>query len=358
MNKPTIPVPGAQAIASPVSLPPDHPPVKTGRVGVLLTNLGTPEGTDFWNMRRYLKEFLSDRRVIETNPLVWWPILNLIILTIRPGKKGKDYASIWNNERNEGPLKTITRSQAEKLQAHLSAVAGDRVVVDWAMRYGFPAIKDRIEALMAQGCDRILVVPLYPQYAGATTATANDHVFRALMKMRWQPTIRIAPPYHDNPAYIEALTTTLKAGLAKLDWEPEAILVSFHGMPKDYLLRGDPYHCQCAKTWRLMREAMDWPKERFIMTFQSRFGPDEWLKPYTDETVEGLAKRGIKNLAIIAPGFSADCLETLEELDGENRHIFTDNGGEKFAYIPCLNDSDEGLDVIRAIADRELQGWL
>jgi ferrochelatase len=309
-------------------------------------------------MRAYLKEFLSDQRVIEKPRWLWWPILNLIILTIRPGKKGKDYATIWNNERNEGPLKTITRSQCEKLQERLTKAGLGDVKVDWAMRYGFPAIKDRIQALMDEGCDRVLVVPLYPHYAGATTATACDHVFRALMAMRWQPTLRFSPPYHDDPVYIDALARSLKAGLAKLDFEPEVILTTFHGMPKEYLTKGDPYHCHCAKTWRLLREAMGWPVDKFKMSFQSRFGPDEWLQPYTDETVEALAKQGIKKLAMIAPAFSADCLETLEELEGENRHIFEEHGGEKFAYIPCLNDSEEGMDLIEHIARRELMGWV
>ncbi len=341
-----------------LQLPSDHPRVMSGRIGVLLSNLGTPEGTSYWPMRAYLKEFLSDRRVIETPRWLWWPLLNLVILQTRPKKKGLDYASIWNNDKDEGPLKTITRSQAEKLQAYLSELAGDRIVVDWAMRYGYPAIKDRVQALLDQGCDRILLVPLYPQYSAATTATACDHAFRALMDMRWQPTLRVVPPYHDDPAYIRALETSLRDGLAKLDFEPEVILVSFHGVPKEYLTKGDPYHCQCVKTARLLREAMGWPKERFITTFQSRFGPAEWLQPYTDKTVEGLAAKGVKRMAILAPGFSADCLETLEELDGENRHIFEAGGGEKFAYIPCLNDSDEGMDVIKTIVRRELMGWV
>jgi len=340
-----------------MKLPAGHVPVKAGKIGVLLMNLGTPDGTDYWSMRRYLKEFLSDRRVIETPRAIWWPILNLIILQTRPQKKGKDYATIWNTEKDESFLKTITRNQAEKLAAHLASVSPD-IHVEWAMRYGNPAIKPAVEKLMAEGCDRILAFSLYPQYAAATTATANDHLFRALMQMRWQPTIRIAPPYHDEPAYIAALAQSVRNHLATLDFEPEVIVTSFHGMPKSYLLRGDPYHCQCAKTWRLLREELGYSPERMVMSFQSRFGPDEWLKPYTDETVENLAKRGVKKLAIIAPAFSADCLETLEELDGENRHIFEENGGEKFTYIPCLNDSDLGMTVITDIVERELKGWV
>ncbi|PTM51752.1 ferrochelatase [Phreatobacter oligotrophus] len=340
-----------------MKLPAGHVPVKAGKIGVLLMNLGTPDGTDYWSMRRYLKEFLSDRRVIETPRAIWWPILNLIILQTRPQKKGKDYATIWNTEKDESFLKTITRNQAEKLAAHLASVSPD-IHVEWAMRYGNPAIKPAVEKLMAEGCDRILAFSLYPQYAAATTATANDHLFRALMQMRWQPTIRIAPPYHDEPAYIAALAQSVRNHLATLDFEPEVIVTSFHGMPKSYLLKGDPYHCQCAKTWRLLREELGYSPERMVMSFQSRFGPDEWLKPYTDETVENLAKRGVKKLAIIAPAFSADCLETLEELDGENRHIFEENGGEKFTYIPCLNDSDLGMTVITDIVERELKGWV
>jgi ferrochelatase len=338
--------------------PTDHPPVKSGRIGVLLMNLGTPEATDYWSMRRYLKEFLSDRRVIETSRLIWWPVLNLIILSKRPGPKGRDYASIWNKDLNEGPLKTITRSQTEQLAAHLKETAGGRITVDWAMRYGNPPIRSAIESLLGQGCDRILLVPLYPQYAAATTATACDHAFRALMDMRWQPTIRVAPPYHDDPGYIEAIVSAMKRDVAALAFEPEVILVSFHGVPKSYLLKGDPYHCHCVKTWRLMRDAFGWPEDRFRMSFQSRFGNEEWLKPYTDETVKGLAESGVKRMAIVAPGFSADCLETLEELNVENRHIFMEHGGEDFAYLPCLNDSEGGMRVIRHIVERELQGWI
>jgi ferrochelatase len=341
-----------------VMLPPDHPPVRTGRIGVLLMNLGTPEGTTYWPMRAYLKEFLSDRRVIETSRWLWWPLLNLVILTTRPSRKGKDYASVWNNERDEGPLKTITRSQTEQLAARLTAEHGERLVFDWAMRYGLPDVKSRLEALLAQGCDRILMVPLYPQYAAPTSATACDHAFRALMTMRWQPAVRVAPPYHDDPAYIKALADSMRASLAKLDFDPEVILCSFHGMPKDYLLKGDPYHCHCAKTWRLLREELGYSRERFRMTFQSRFGPDEWLKPYTDETVKSLASSGVKSMAIVAPGFSADCLETLEELDVENREIFLHNGGQQFAYLPCLNDSPEGVAAIEAVVRRELMGWV
>lgn len=336
--------------------PAEHPPVPHGKVGVLLLNLGTPDGTDYWSMRRYLKQFLSDRRVIEEPRWKWWPILNLIILTVRPGKKGLDYELIWNTERNEGPLKTITRSQAEKLAVRLGNHGN--IIVDWAMRYANPSTEARIRALQAQGCEKLLLVPLYPHYAAATTATACDEAFRALMQLRWQPAVRVTPQYADDATYIDALARSIETHLAGLDWQPERLLATFHGMPQKYLQAGDPYHCQCLKTSRLLRERLGWPKETWVTTFQSRFGSDPWLQPYTDKTVEALAKSGVKRLAMIAPGFSADCLETLEELDVENREIFIDNGGEQFSYIPCLNDSDEGMRVIDAIVRRELSGWV
>ena len=337
-------------------LPPDHPKIPPRRIGVLLVNLGTPDATDYWSMRRYLKEFLSDRRVIEENPVKWWLILNLIVLTFRPSRKGRDYDKIWNKERDESFLKTITRSQAEKLAAAMSGDA--RIVVDWAMRYGNPSIKSRLDALQAQGCDRILIVPLYPQYAAATTATVADKAFEALAQMRWQPAVRIAPAYFNNPVYIEALANSLQASLAGLNFKPDVILASFHGMPEEYLAKGDPYYCQCAATTRLLRERLKLDDTQLMMTFQSRFGPAEWLKPYTDKTVEALAQRGVKNLAIITPGFSSDCLETLEEIAMENAGIFKEHGGENFAAIPCLNDSAEGMAVIGDVVARELEGWV
>ncbi len=353
----------AERMAATGPIPSGHPAVKTRKVGVLLSNLGTPDATDYWSMRRYLAEFLSDKRVIETPRVIWLLILNLIILTIRPGRKGKDYDTIWNRELNESPLKTTTRNQAAKLQAALDGGllgpgTGGKVQVDWGMRYGNPSIKSAIDRLMAEGCDRILVVPLYPQYAAATTATACDKVFEALMTMRWQPAIRVAPPYHDDPAYIDALAASLRDGLAALDFEPEVILASFHGVPKEYLLKGDPYHCQCVKTGRLLRDAMGMSADRLRLTFQSRFGPAEWLQPYTDETVKALAAQGVKRLAVITPGFSADCLETIEEIGGENAEYFHHGGGEQFARIPCLNDSEAGMRVIEAITRRELMGWV
>jgi len=325
------------------------------RIGVLLLNLGTPDATDYRSMRRYLKEFLSDRRVIEEPRLKWWLILNLIILTVRPGRKGKDYAKIWNRERNESPLKTITREQAEKLAA---ALADERIVVDWAMRYGNPGVAPRLAALQAQGCDRILLVPLYPQYAAATTATACDQAFRALMGLRWQPSVRVAPPYFDDPAYIDAIAASVRDHLAKLGFEPDALIMSFHGMPEKYAEQGDPYPGHCQQTARLVRERLGWPETRWHMTYQSQFGSDPWLQPYTIDTVGRLARSGVKRLAMVAPGFSADCLETLEELDMENRRAFLDNGGENFAYIPCLNSSPAGMRVIEAVVRRELAGWV
>jgi ferrochelatase len=343
--------------SAPAVLPAGHPVVAAGRIGVLIVNLGTPDATDYWSMRRYLKEFLSDARVIEENRLKWWLILNLIILTIRPGRKGRDYDKIWNRERDESPLKTITRAQSEKLSVMLATV-DRRLVVDWAMRYGNPSIPSRLEAMQKQGCERILIVPLYPQYAAATTATVADKAFDALKTMRWQPAVRIAPPWHDDPVYIGALADSLQVELAKLPFKPEVILASFHGVPKEYLLKGDPYHCQCAKTARLLRERLGLDESQFMLTFQSRFGFAEWLQPYTDMTVKALAGKGVKNLAIVTPGFTADCLETLEEIAGENAEYFHYAGGENFAAIPCLNDSEEGMRVIAHVVRRELQGWV
>ena len=337
-------------------LPPDHPAIQPRRIGVLLVNLGTPDATDYWSMRRYLKEFLSDPRVIEENRIKWWLILNLVILTFRPGRKGPDYDKIWNKERDESPLKTITRAQSEKLAA---AFASDqRMVVDWAMRYGNPSLRSRLDAMQAAGCDRILIVPLYPQYAAATTASVCDKTFEALSAMRWQPSLRVAPAYFEEPVYIEALAASVEESLAKLSFKPEVILASFHGMPEEYLRKGDPYHCQCAKTARLLGERLKLDEGQLMLTFQSHFGVTEWLKPYTDVTVKSLAERGVRSLAVITPGFSADCLETLEEVAMENAEIFRHAGGENFAAIPCLNDSPGGMAVIRNVVQRELKGWI
>ncbi|MFN3891695.1 MAG: ferrochelatase [Beijerinckiaceae bacterium] len=342
--------------------PAGHPPVAFGKVGVLVVNLGTPDGTDYWSMRRYLKEFLSDRRVIETPRLIWWPLLNFIILSTRPGRKGKDYETIWNRELDEGPLRTITRSQSDKLAQWVAGgglgASKRPVMVDWAMRYGNPSIASRLEALQKLGCERVLIVPLYPQYAAATTATVADKAFDALKEMRWQPAVRIAPPWHDEPAYIDALARSTRRQLAALDFEPEVLVASFHGIPQDYFDKGDPYHCHCAKTTRLLREALGWSADRVIMTFQSRFGPAEWIKPYTDEMMKALAEKGVKRIAVTTPGFAADCLETIEEIGVENRDIFLEHGGEQFARLDCLNDSEEGMAVIEAVVANELKGWI
>jgi ferrochelatase len=337
-------------------LPADHPSVVGGKIGVLIMNLGTPEATSYWPMRRYLKEFLSDPRVIETNRALWWVILNGIILTFRPSKSGHAYAQIWNREKNESPLKTITRSQAEKLAKMFK---GDpRIMVDWGMRYGLPPVKERIEHLKAQGCDRIVLFPLYPQYSATTTATALDKCYDALKTMRWQPAVRTVPPYHDDPAYIDALAASLKAHVKTLAYKPDVILASFHGLPKEYLTKGDPYHCHCHKTARLLRERMGLEEGKLITTFQSRFGPAEWLQPYTDKTVEKLATDGAKNMVIITPGFSSDCVETLEEIAIGVKEMFEENGGENFSVVPCLNDSAQSIKMLKKLIDRELSGWV
>jgi ferrochelatase len=350
-------MPQIQAPALAPAATAEQPAVSAARIGVLIVNLGTPEGTDFWSMRRYLREFLSDPRVIENDTLLWKIIFHVGILTLRPKIKGRDYEKIWNREKNESPLKTITRAQSEKLAAMLTAV-DPRIVTDWAMRYGQPSIASRMAALTAQGCERILILPLYPQYAAATTATVSDEVSRVLMTMRRQPNVRFVPPYYDNPVYIEALVSSMAAELAKLSWQPDVILASFHGIPKEYVDKGDPYQAQCVETVRLMRESLGLEEKSFMLTFQSRFGRTEWLRPYTDETVKALAQKGVKNIAVVTPGFSADCLETLEEIAVENARFFRESGGERFFAIPCLNDSELGMTVISHLTLRELQGWL
>ena len=330
--------------------------VKPERIGVLLVNLGTPDSADARGVRVYLKEFLSDPRVIEDQGLLWKLALNGVILRIRPRRKARDYLKIWNTENNESPLKTITRAQSEKLA---TAIADhDHVVVDWAMRYGNPSIRSRIDALTAQGCDRLLVVPLYPQYSAATSATVCDEVFRVLGDMRAQPTLRVTPPYYDDPDYIEALAVSINTHLKTLPFQPQLIVASFHGMPQKYVDKGDPYCAQCVATTDALRERMGLDASKLILTFQSRFGFDAWLQPYTDQTMERLAKEGVRRIAVVMPGFSADCLETLEEIAQENAEIFKHHGGEQFAAVPCLNDSDPGMDVIRQLVLRELQGWI
>lgn len=337
-------------------LPPEHPPVKIHKVGVLLINLGTPDGTDFKSMRRYLKEFLTDKRVIEWPKALWYPILFGIILNTRPGKVGKAYEEIWNKDLDESYLRTYTRSQADKLSKALKK--NENIVVDWAMRYGQPSIDERITALRDAGCDRIVAFPLYPHYSAATTATVNDKVFESLMKTRFMPALRTVPSYHDEPVFIEAIARSIETHLAGLDWEPERLIVSYHGIPQSYFKRGDPYHCHCMKTSRLLEDRLGWEKGRLMTTFQSRFGPEEWLQPYFDKTVEELPKQGITKIATINPGFVSDCLETLEEIAGEGAEIFEEAGGHHYTHIPCLNDSADGMAVIEAMVKRELKGWV
>ena len=339
-----------------MNLPPGHPPILPKKTGLLLINLGTPEATDFWSMRRYLKEFLGDNRVIEINRALWWVILNGIILNVRPQRSGRAYDKIWNREKNESPLKTYTRGQAEKLAAALGH--GDKLIVDWAMRYGKPSIAERLQALKTQGCDKIVLMPLYPQYSAATTATALDKAYEALQKMRWQPAIRTVPPYFDEPAYVDAIAQSLKAHLASLDWKPDRILIAFHGLPREYLDKGDPYHCHCQKTARLIREKLKLSPDYAQIVFQSRFGNAEWLKPYAQDTVEGLPAEGVKNLVMISPGFSSDCVETLEELAIGLHETFEEHGGEKFSVVPCLNDSKAAITLLESLAKNEIQGWL
>lgn len=340
----------------PMKLPQEHPPVKIGKVGVLLVNLGTPDGTDYTSMRRYLKEFLTDARVIEWPKALWYPILFGIVLNKRPQKVGEAYKSIWNNDLDESYLRTYTRNQSDKLAEMMAS--HEHIMVDWAMRYGQPSIPDKFLGLKNAGCDRIVIFPLYPQYAAATTATVNDKTFKTLLDMRWQPAIRTVPAYHDDPVYIEALATSIEKHLASLDFEPEKVIASYHGIPQSYFKKGDPYHCHCYKTSRLLNDRLGWEEGRLMTTFQSRFGPEEWLQPYTDVTVEELAKSGTKNIAVFNPGFVSDCLETLEEMGEEAQEIFHEHGGENFSHIPCLNDSDEGMTVIKSVVMRELGGWL
>jgi ferrochelatase len=329
--------------------PAGHPPIPAPKVGVLLVNLGTPNSPEPASVRLYLKEFLSDPRVVEIPQLVWQPILRGVILTTRPKKSAHAYRQVWTEEGS--PLAAITARQAKAL----AGAFGEGVIVDHAMRYGKPAIADRIEALKGQGCERILIAPLYPQYCAATTATANDEAFATLRKMRWQPAVRTLPPYYDSPLYIAALAERLEAELASLPFEPQAVLASFHGMPERTLRLGDPYHCHCHKTARLLSEATG---RALTLTFQSRFGRAKWLEPATDTTLAALPGQGVTRVAIFAPGFSADCLETLEELAIRGRDTFLAAGGAEFAYLPCLNDSPPGIEMLRSIVGLELEGWL
>jgi ferrochelatase len=331
-------------------------PAADGQIGVLLVNLGTPEAPTARAVRRYLREFLSDRRVIENQGSLWRFVLNTIILPFRPKVKARAYAKIWNTAADESPLKTITRAQAAKLTAALTP-DHPKVAVDWAMRYGQPSIPERLDRLVARGCNRVLIVPLYPQYSASTTATVADKTFRSLMRMRSQPALRIAPPYYDDPVYIDALADSVKAALAELPVPPEVIIASYHGIPKSYVDKGDPYPQHCAETTRLLRERLALGEDKLVMTFQSRFGRAPWLKPYTDKMFESLGRKRVKRIAVITPGFAADCLETLEEIAIEGAHQFKSYGGEVFAVIPCLNDSPGGISAIAAVVSRELKGW-
>ena len=342
----------------PEHAPADHPPVMRPKIGVLVANLGTPEGTDYWSMRRYLNEFLSDRRVVDYPAWKWQPILKLFVLTKRPFSSGRNYRSIWNTEADESPMMTITKRQVAALRAAAAERYGDAVMVDFCMRYGKPSTQDVVERMVAEGCTKIVFVPLYPQYAGATWATANDQFFRALMTIKRQPAVRIAPEYFDHPSYIDALAQSVERVYAGFDRRPDVLVASFHGMPKRYLMEGDPYHCQCAKTVRLLRERLGWDKADIDITFQSVFGPEEWLKPYTVEHVAELAKAGKRNIAIMSPAFSADCVETLEEVNGEIRHAFMAAGGETFTYIPCLNDEAAHIAALMEVISENLRGWI
>lgn len=324
--------------------PASHPAIPAQKEGVLIVNLGTPDDTSWLGVRRYLKEFLSDRRVIELHPLLWQPILNLIILTLRPHKSAHAYRSIWREETNESPLRYFTRIQGEKLAGALP-----QAHVRWAMRYGNPSMASQIEALCKEGCTRITLVPLYPQYCAATTATVCDETFRVLAKMRWQPSVRVVPPFHDHDGYIQALAQSVKDHVEPLNWRPQKLIASFHGMPADSLKKGDPYACMCAKTARLLRDALELTQDTFMHTFQSRFGPKEWLTPYTQNTLEALPSQGVTRIAVVAPGFVSDCLETLEEINMQYREIFLRAGGTHFTYVPCLNESDAFISLLSTL---------
>lgn len=338
-------------------IPNDHPEIKKPKTGVLLLNLGTPDATDYISMRRYLSEFLSDKRVIDYPSVLWQPLLQGIIMTSRPFRSGAAYRKIWNNDLNESPLKTMTRAQCEMISSHLHKTYPD-LEFEWGMRYGNPSTKAGIDALMDRGCERILLFALYPQYSACTTATAYDKAFDYLKTLNRQPAIRTATHWHDDPAYIDALAASVKDTLKAADTPPEHMVVSFHGLPKRYLMNGDPYHCYCAKTSRLLKEKLGWDDERWTTTFQSRFGPEEWLQPYTDETLEKLAHDGVKHVAVISPAFVSECVETLEELQLEAKDEFIAAGGEQFTYIPCLNDRKDHIELLASRIEQELGGWI
>ena len=327
----------------------NHPDVRFGKTGVLIINLGTPDSTGWWDIRKYLKEFLSDRRVIEVNPIIWQIILNLFILTFRPSKTAHAYKQIWRTESNESPLLYFTKQQSRKLGKR---IGNENVLVDFAMRYGNPSIKSKLSMMKEKGCENIVVLPLYPQYAAATTATVCDEVYRSLMKMRWQPSLQIIPHYESNPLYIDALINSIERKINEIDWKPDLIISSYHGIPKNYFDKGDPYHCYCHKTTRLMKEKFN--KVEIQTTFQSRFGPQEWLTPYTDKTLEKLPGEGIKNLLVITPGFASDCVETLEEINIQGRESFIEKGGENFDLVPCLNDNSEHIKLFEKLVSKYL----
>ena len=345
-------------LTRPEHAPADHPKLPKPKIGVLLANLGTPDGYDYWPMRRYLSEFLSDKRVVDYPSWKWQPLLQLIILSKRPFSSGRNYKLIWDHEKNESPLLTITKAQTAAIAKAMADRHGADVMVDFCMRYGNPSTKSKVKAMVKAGCDKILFFPLYPHYAGATSATANDAFFRALMAEKRQPAVRTVPEYFEHPLYIDALAKSVETACARLDHVPDVLVASYHGMPKRYLMSGDPYHCQCQKTSRLLRERLGWENGRIVTTFQSVFGPEEWLKPYTVDHVAELARQGKKRIAVIAPAFSADCIETLEEIQGEIQEAFRHAGGESFTYIPCLNDDAAHITALAAVIDENLAGWL
>ena len=327
----------------------NHPEVKFGKTGVLIVNLGTPDSTKWLDIRKYLKEFLSDRRVIEVNPIIWQLILNLFILTFRPSKTAHAYKQIWRKDTDESPLLYFTKKQSAKLGKRINDT---KIIVDFAMRYGNPSIKLKLNILKEEGCENIVILPLYPQYAAATTATVCDEVYRSLMKMRWQPSLQIIPHYESEPLYINALINSIEKKINEISWKPDLIISSYHGIPKSYFDKGDPYHCYCHKTTRLMQEKFS--KFEIQTTFQSRFGPQEWLTPYTDKTLEDLPGKGIKNLLVICPGFASDCVETLEEINIQGRESFIEKGGKNFDLIPCLNDSEDHIELFEKLIKRYL----
>ena len=327
----------------------EHPKVNFGKTGILLINLGTPDSTSWWDIRKYLKEFLSDRRVIEVNPIIWQIILNLFILTFRPSKTAKAYKEIWMKDVNKSPLRFYTEMQAKKLGERMK---NENLFVDFAMRYGNPSIKSKIEAMQKEGCEKLIILPLYPQYASPTTGTVCDEVFRVLMKMRWQPALQVIPHYESETLYIDALVNSINKKLKNIDWTPDLIVASYHGIPIKYFNKGDPYHCYCQKTTRLISEKFK--QIKIITTFQSRFGPQEWLQPYTDKTLEKLPKEGNKKVLVISPGFASDCVETLEEISIQGKESFEKSGGDKFEFIPCLNDSDDHIKLLEHLVKKNL----